>query len=80
MGLFDTEIDAHNAWKECKLESLEKLREQIDSIDPRIYSSILSRVETMYGYIPLTPKTKAKSALKRVVSHLIDGDFDTLKL
>lgn len=49
LGLFDTEIDAHRAWKKRKLENLGNLRERIDSIDPRIYSSILSRVETMYG-------------------------------
>ena len=40
IGYFDSEQEAHNKWKERKLQHVENLRVDLDLIDPRLYPAL----------------------------------------
>lgn len=46
LGCFPTPEAAHEAWREAKIALVHNMREELDAIDPRLYSALLSR----YGY------------------------------
>ena len=47
LGLFDNDTDAYNAWLTYKLELLEGMKEDIDKIDDRLYSSVKFKIKNL---------------------------------
>lgn len=46
LGLFKTEIEAHQAWKKYKLELALKRKHEMDEIDIRIYPNVVKIIES----------------------------------
>lgn len=47
LGYFDTEEDAFQAWKTYKISTVEERKEELDNIDPRLYTSLIEKVKSM---------------------------------
>ena len=47
LGLFDNDTDAYNAWLSYKLEMLEGMKEDLDSIDKRLYNAVELKIRSI---------------------------------